>query len=93
MQAGVRNFFSSVLAGNQNGFGEGVKAMEVRPHHRRPPSHTLPRGTPSVAPAPTVYVCGQPPGWPATQGTVPRKELFICGSVNTVRAVLLTRYT
>ena len=42
IQAGVRNFFSSVLAGNQNGFGEAVKASSV-----------------------------------------PRSDLFICGSVNT----------
>ena len=39
---GVRNFFSSVLAGNQQGFGAAIKATKV-----------------------------------------PRKELFICGSVNT----------
>mmetsp|Transcript_16703 Transcript_16703/g.32510 ORF Transcript_16703/g.32510 Transcript_16703/m.32510 type:complete len:289 (-) Transcript_16703:3-869(-) len=43
IQAGVRNFFASVLAGNQVGFGKGVKSMS---------------------------------------GVVPRKELFVCGSVN-----------
>jgi len=29
IQQGFRNFFSSVLAGNQNGFGEGVRASAV----------------------------------------------------------------
>jgi hypothetical protein len=47
---GVRNFFSSVLAGNQQGFGAAIKATKV-----------------------------------------PRKELFICGSVNTGNGFFLTR--
>ena len=42
LAAGFRNFFSSVLAGNQAGFGDAIKATKV-----------------------------------------PRKEIFICGSVNT----------
>jgi len=29
IQAGFRNFFSSVLAGNQNGFGEGFRASNI----------------------------------------------------------------
>lgn len=42
LSAGIRNFFASVLAGNQKGFGKAVSAA-----------------------------------------TVPRKDLFICGSANT----------
>ena len=44
LQAGIRNFFASVLANNQKGFGAALKAT-----------------------------------------TIPRKEIFVCGSANTGR--------